>query len=227
MDADERLPRRGLYTIDQIKHTSRMEMQVVGADPGKRELLVCVDADDPTTVDAKDERRKARYPSVRYTSAQRRYDMHVCRDLAAEVASRPHDLNDDLEKLSLFNSKSSDLLMLRDYFATRREFLESAILHYSTRWHRDRRWRRFINGKASITDFVRRIRSLQRDKDIPLVLAYGSWANVAGKPSAACNRGHPPCVGIGLRAQLSKQLSDPFDARGVHFQDVLTLRIVL
>jgi len=59
------------------------------------------------------------------------------------------------------------------------------------------------NGQASMTDFVRRIRSLQRDDNIPLVLAYGSWASVAGRP-APCNRGHPPCVGIGLRAQLSK-----------------------
>ena len=55
-----------------------------------------------------------------------------------------------------------------------------------------------------MTDFVRRIRSLQRNKNIPIVLAYGAWANVAGKSSAVCNRGHPPCVGIGLRAQLSK-----------------------
>ena len=34
-------------------------------------------------------------------------------------------------------------------------------------------------GQKSVTDFVRRIRDLQRDKDIPLVLAYGAWANVA------------------------------------------------
>jgi len=66
----ENLPRRGLYTIDQIKHFSRANMQLVGADPGKRELLVCVDADDPDTKDAQATRRKVRFPSVRYTNAQ-------------------------------------------------------------------------------------------------------------------------------------------------------------
>ena len=36
-----------------------------------------------------------------------------------------------------------------------------------------------------------------------MVLAYGSWSNVAGRPGAACNRGCPPCLGIGLRKKLS------------------------
>ena len=55
-----------------------------------------------------------------------------------------------------------------------------------------------------MTSFVRRIHSLQRSPDNPLILAYGSWANVAGRPGAACNRGHPPCIGKGLRATLAK-----------------------
>ena len=36
-----------------------------------------------------------------------------------------------------------------------------------------------------------------------MVLAYGAWANIAGRPGAPCNRGHPPCPGIGLRKKLS------------------------
>ena len=201
---EEHLPHRGLYTIDQLKHLSRMDMQLVGADPGKKELLVCVDADNPSTLDAQAERRKARFPSVRYTSAQRRSDMNVRRHMRTELAARPVALSDALEALSAFDSKSPDLTTLCSYFDTRRALLDDALSHYATRCHRQQKWRRFINGEVSITDFVRRIRSLQRDKNVPLVLAYGAWANVAGKPSAPCNRRHPPCVGIGLRAKLSK-----------------------
>ena len=44
---------------------------------------------------------------------------------------------------------------------------------------------------------------MSRDDAPPMILAYGSWANVAGRPGAACNRGAPPCIGKGLRAKLS------------------------
>ena len=36
------------------------------------------------------------------------------------------------------------------------------------------------------------------------MIAYGAWGGVAGLPGAACNRGHPPCIGKGLRHKLSK-----------------------
>ena len=36
-----------------------------------------------------------------------------------------------------------------------------------------------------------------------MVLAYGSWGGVAGRSGAPCNRGCPPCPGIGLRKKLS------------------------
>ena len=45
---------------------------------------------------------------------------------------------------------------------------------------------------------------LQREKDVPLALAYGSWGAVAGRPDAPCNKGIPPCLGRGLRQKLSK-----------------------
>ena len=44
---------------------------------------------------------------------------------------------------------------------------------------------------------------MQREKG-PLVIAYGSWANKAGTPGQACNRGLPPCIGKGLREKISK-----------------------
>lgn len=36
------------------------------------------------------------------------------------------------------------------------------------------------------------------------MLAYGSWGGVAGRPGQVCNRGHAPCLGVGLRRELSK-----------------------
>ena len=50
--------------------------------------------------------------------------------------------------------------------------------------------------------FLNRIRSFY---DRPLVLAYGSWGMIAGRPGAACNKGNPSCIGVGLMRKLSKR----------------------
>ena len=38
-----------------------------------------------------------------------------------------------------------------------------------------------------------------------MVLAYGSWGLVAGKSGAACNKGNPPCIGVGLMRKLARR----------------------
>ena len=187
----ERFPRRGIYAIDQLKHLSR-DIQLIGADPGKRELLVCVDANHPEL------------RSVRYTAAQRRDDTHVAHHAREEASKLPDALRQNLQGLSEHNSRSSYLLRQRAYFTHRRTFLDSAIDHYKGRWLRKRAWERHIRSQRSFTDFVRRIHSLQNDKAVPIALAYGSWGGIAGKPGAACNNGLPPCIGIGLRHKLSR-----------------------
>ena len=37
------------------------------------------------------------------------------------------------------------------------------------------------------------------------MLAYGSWGMVAGRAGAACNKGNPPCVGVGLMHRLARR----------------------
>jgi hypothetical protein len=38
-----------------------------------------------------------------------------------------------------------------------------------------------------------------------LVLAYGSWGMVAGRPGMACNKGNAPCIGVGLMRKLARR----------------------
>ena len=38
-----------------------------------------------------------------------------------------------------------------------------------------------------------------------MVLAYGSWGTIAGRGGAACNKGNPPCIGVGLMRKLAKR----------------------
>lgn len=201
----ETLPKRGIFAIDAMKHLSRQEMQLVGADPGKRELLVCVDADALHDNDPyRDNGRKYKKPSVRYTRAQRENDCGSKRHSDMERRNRGTDLEQKLQELANTRSSSSYLKQLQKYFEDRRSFLSDALTHFEEDTLRKQRWRRFSREQKSLTDFVGRIRGMQKDKNIPVVLAYGSWSNVAGRPGAACNKGVPPCIGVGLRRKLSK-----------------------
>ena len=66
---DDPVPSRGLYVVDELKHLSRMKVaQIIGADPGKRELLVCVDADSPKFTNEK--RRRLKRPVHHGSAAQ-------------------------------------------------------------------------------------------------------------------------------------------------------------
>ena len=152
------VPRRGIYAIDQIKHLSRT-YQLLGADPGKRELLVCVDADHPSS------------PGVRYTAAQRREETRVTVHANQEAFRRPENIT---QHIGAFCSRSASLETQHNYFKRRRLFLQEAIDYYSDPWHRKRHWERHIRSQKSLTDFVRRIQSLQRQNDVPVALAYGS-----------------------------------------------------
>lgn len=192
------LPRHGLYTIDQLKYESRLlqQAQVIGADPGKRELLVCVDIDEPS------DRIDGKVQSARYTSAQRRAETLVCRHDQLMRKEMPEAVAQGIRDATAYNSRSPTLETLQKYFACRRSWMGDAYDFFVRPVFRQRAWRRFSLSQKSLTDFVRRIKGMSRE-DAPMILAYGSWANVAGRPGAACNKGMPSCIGKGLRAKLS------------------------
>ena len=190
--SDDALPTTGLYAIEQLKHLSRQKrVEVIGADPGKRELLVCANV----SADVPDDRVLKEMPTARLTSGERRHALRAERNARCSV---------DFSSLSSHNSKSAVLATLQGYFSARHELADVAFEAYSSPIHRKRRWAAHRAAQRSMTDFVRRIKSLRQSEDSTLILAYGSWSNCAGRPGAPCNRGHPPCIGIGLRRELSK-----------------------
>ena len=104
------MPRRGIHSIDALKAAARSadDLHVVGLDPGKRELAVCVDSDDP---------RHA--PVVRYTLAQRCRDLRT-RQYAAEVQRfKPEAVADAEEQLSRHNCKAPGLAEYAAFSAAR------------------------------------------------------------------------------------------------------------
>ena len=190
------VPRRGVWTIDQLKQASRLQqLHVVGVDPGKRELVVCVDMDD-----AKGS------PVVRYTQKQRARDLRTYQYAKEGKRDKPDVVVQAEAELSGYHSRTTDLERFAAYCAKRHATLDDCLGFYGDLGHRKRRWKTVIKAQQSEERLCKRLEALKpKDDARQLVLAYGSWGLVAGRAGAACNKGNPPCVGVGLMKRLARR----------------------
>ena len=187
------MPIRGKWSIDELKRVSRLEdVHVVGVDPGKRDLVNCVDMDDPK-----------RFTPIRYTQAQRRNEQGIAVYKTFDTKAKTQAVLDAEASLEGFNSRSADLDTFRSYLAQRRSVTQTLSDGYSDIGFRTRRWKRYMNTQRSEAKLYNRLKAIKKD-DRPLVLAYGSWGMIAGRPGAACNKGNPPTIGVGLMRKLAK-----------------------
>lgn len=188
------MPRRGVWAIDQLKHAARLdEMHVVGVDPGKRELVNCVDMDN-----AKD------CSPVRYTLKQRQRDLRSRQYADEAQRGKPQEVKDAEGGLTGFNSRTANLADFRAYCAKRHETLDECLAFYADIGHRRRRWKTAIKTQKSEERLYKDLEKFKTDSR-PLVLAYGSWGMVAGRPGMACNKGNAPCIGVGLMRKLARR----------------------
>ena len=195
-------PRRGVHTIDALKAAMRSssadDLHVIGLDPGKRELCVCVDTDDPKHA-----------PVVRYTLAQRQRDLRT-RQYADEGArTKPASVADAEQQLSELPSKAPGLDEYARFSAKRRALLRERTEladFYADAAFRERRRKANLKAQQSEARLVERIAGMHDAARDPrrLVLAYGAWGLVAGRPGAACNKGLPPAIGVGLMKRLAR-----------------------
>lgn len=190
------VPSRGVWAIDQLKQATRLEqLHVVGVDPGKRELVVAVDMDDPKAS-----------PVVRYTQRQRQRDLRSRQYADESRRGKPQAVVDFEAEISGFHSRTADLDRFRAYCAKRHESLEACLVFCGHINHRKRRWKTAIKAQQSEERLYQRLEAMRTRDDVrPLVLAYGSWGLVAGRAGAACNKGNPPCIGVGLMHKLARR----------------------
>jgi len=188
------MPKRGVWAIDQLKHIARVdELHTIGIDPGKRELIVGVDMDNP----------KGCSP-VRYTLQQRQRDLRSVQYSCEGQKDKPQHVKDAEAGLAGFNSRASSLDDFCAYCGRRHEALDECLVFYANINHRRRRWKTVIKSQKSEDRLYKKLDALKTDAR-PLVLAYGSWGLVAGRPSLACNKGNPPCIGVGLMRKLARR----------------------
>jgi hypothetical protein len=96
--------------------------------------------------------------------------------------------------------------LLKAYCVQRRATVEACLPHYARIDYRRRRWKTYIKSQQSEEKLYQRLRGIHKRGDTrTLVLAYGSWGAVAGRPGMAANRGNAPCIGVGLMNKLAKR----------------------
>ena len=205
-----RMPTRGIYAIDQIKHLSRLdELQVVGVDPGVRELLVAVHEDEAAQSSLTKGGEGKRRVAERYTLEQRKNEMIVT--LRQKKAEWRMYFFPDVKTATdrIANTEASKATALRQFAhhcRIRREESEVLLRWYAEDFtHRRQRWETFCRDKKMNARLVQRLAAMKRDNDRQLVFAYGAWAT---NTSAAeiTKRGNPPAMRIGLMRLLAKEL---------------------
>lgn len=191
-------PTRGIHSIDALKAATRAdELHVVGIDPGKRELIVAVDTDNPKDA-----------PVVRYTLAQRQRDMRTRQYADEGRRTKPPPVTLAEEELSEYNSKAPSLAEYARFSTKRRELLRECaeiVTFYADRGFRERRRKSKIKAQQSEARIFKKLKGMHDATNDPrqLVLAYGAWGLVAGRPGIVGNKGNPPAIGVGFMKRLA------------------------
>ena len=194
-----RLPSRGVHSIDDLKRGNISigdDVHVIGVDPGKVELVVA----------SNDRRRSAAdprplYRSVRYTNAQRRFELKTIVAQKKLLTLRRENSIDDLESdLARHTQCAPTLAAFTEYLQEHFRTLRTRLDFYSSLSLRRRRWRSYVLGQKSIARLKNRVREMA-PSGTPIVIAWGAWGLVSG---AACSRGNPPALGIGLMKEFAK-----------------------
>ena len=243
-----KLPERGLWAVDSLKHLARtaaggaskpkgdapqdyaawleawLSVQVIGVDPGKAELAV---ASDPALA-----RGRRKICTVRYTAAQRRaatgpgvYRLaltnaerardggaararikHQADEYRRAFVRTPPDVAAMTRSLSATDASSASSAEFGAYVAARAAVLSRLLTHYAQLHFRHQRWRHRRESERSVARFVQQLKGVQRDPQKPLMVAWGAWGAIAGRPGQVGNRGRAPCIGVGLMNRVAKEL---------------------
>lgn len=193
------LPTRGKYFIDDLKQRNCAigdDVHVIGVDPGKVELIV---ASNDRRRGAADPRPS--YRSVRYTNAQRRFELKTIVGQKKLEALRRENSIDDLESdLARHTQRAPTLVAFNEYLQEHFRTLRARLDFYSSLSLRRRRWRSYVLGQKSIAHLKNRVRAMA-PPGAKMAIAWGAWGLVSGAP---CSRGNPPALGVGLMKEFAK-----------------------
>ena len=155
---------------------------IVGADPGKFNLLYLADGDGK---------------KLRYTAIQRRTESLSKRNQRILLSEKvKHGVNKEEAILSEHNSKTSNYDKFKTYLITKNKLNEKLSHFYEQELFRKMKWRRFVYARKSEDRFLNKMEEAY-GKDA--VIAYGDWSRKTQM------KHFMPTMGVGLRKLVAKR----------------------
>ena len=103
--------------------------------------------------------------------------------------------------------QTSYLSIFTSYVHALKQAEPTLVPHYQQVHHRKLRFKAHIERQRFESEFIRDIRRTfdpdRTEKNI--VIFWGSWGKVAGRPGGVGNRGLPPTIGVGLAKRIAKE----------------------
>jgi hypothetical protein len=161
--------------------------------------------------DAKDRKRYARYQ--RQSERRGNEEEMARRDDAAaayraEFVYKPPEINQLECEIGQYGCANAPCLLHFGMYVDALKEREPVLLEYYTKLHhRKLRWKTHVETQRFESKFIEDIkRTFDPDKTgKTIVIAWGAWGKVAGRPGTVGNKGRAPTIGVGLAKRIAKE----------------------
>ena len=169
---------------DQDLVYMRENCNIIGCDPGKRNLVYMVN----------DQKKH-----LTYTNPQRQHESKSKRNkIILERWKKKEKINQLEERISECNSKTMNYIKFQEYLREKVLLNQNTKDFYQHKTHRTMKLRTFIYGKKSIDNFINKI-GKTFDDGRRIVIAYGDWSETTQMKNSA------PSLGKGLRKLIHRK----------------------
>jgi hypothetical protein len=148
-------PKRNITPCSELEQLNQVAksnpLQVVGADPGKRNLLFITNQHAPDDAEAKQGH------NLRYTFVQRQHESGAWLHAKRLNKRTPASIKQQEQQLSQHNSRTTSLDKFRDYLVKRFEAQQVLDVQYRKPQYRIVRWHNWRNRRASEDRFAQRV----------------------------------------------------------------------
>ena len=193
---------------------------VIGGDPGRQEPInLC----DPithrklrmTAAHRQFMTKPAHYNLTPSQMSKHGHDRHQkcinAKLYHAKFVQKPEYINQleseigQLCKEGNFCSKSPWLEDFHSYITTRKERLAPLLAHYNQLHHRRLRFKAYIARQRFDDQFIRDLKQTFAPNNEQIIIAWGMYGLVAGRPGTVGNRGRAPTIGVGLAKRIARE----------------------
>ena len=158
------------------------ERPIVGADPGKFNLLYLVDGEGK---------------KLRYTAIQRRRESLSKRNRTILLSEKSkHGITEKESQLLEQNSKTANYDKFKTYLIAKNKLNEELSNFYQQELYRKMKWRRFVYARKSEDKFLNKMEEAYGKN---AVIAYGDWSR------SSQMKYFMPTMGVGLRRLVAKR----------------------